>query len=178
MLAAAGRGFRRQGYGGIGVDSLAKEAGVTSGSFYVHFPSKADAFNEAVIGGMAELGDAVEAIQMEHGPGWIDAFVDFYLGAKRTCELGDACALQALTPEVVRAGPIVRQSYQRELVKVVETVARGLPQETASARRAAAWALLALLAGAVTTARAVEDQNVAARIAKCARDAALTIARS
>jgi TetR/AcrR family transcriptional regulator, transcriptional repressor for nem operon len=31
MIAAAGRGFRRKGFGGIGVDGLAKEAEVTSG---------------------------------------------------------------------------------------------------------------------------------------------------
>ena len=34
ILDAAGRGFRRLGFGGIGVDGLAKEAGVTSGAFY------------------------------------------------------------------------------------------------------------------------------------------------
>ena len=43
ILDAAGRGFRRLGFGGIGVDGLAKEAGVTSGAFYGHFPSKAEA---------------------------------------------------------------------------------------------------------------------------------------
>ena len=32
MLGAAARGFRRRGYG-VGVDELAKEAGVTSGAF-------------------------------------------------------------------------------------------------------------------------------------------------
>jgi TetR/AcrR family transcriptional repressor of nem operon len=31
ILHAAGRGFRRLGFGGVGVDGLAKEAGVTSG---------------------------------------------------------------------------------------------------------------------------------------------------
>ena len=40
MVDAAGRGFRKNGYGGLGVDGLAKEAGVTSGAFYGHFKSK------------------------------------------------------------------------------------------------------------------------------------------
>ena len=32
ILDAAGRGFRKGGYDGIGVDGLAKQAGVTSGA--------------------------------------------------------------------------------------------------------------------------------------------------
>jgi TetR/AcrR family transcriptional regulator, transcriptional repressor for nem operon len=177
VLAAAGRGFRQRGYEGIGVDGLAKEAGVTSGSFYVHFPSKAEAFNEAVVNGLIELREGIAAFQAQHGDAWIEVFIDFYLGTKRTCELTDACALQTLTPEVVRAGPEVRRAYQSELVKVVDAVARGLPQQTAAERRGAAWALLSLLSGAVTTSRAVGEKLVADRIAKSARTAAVTIAR-
>jgi TetR/AcrR family transcriptional repressor of nem operon len=47
MIAAASRGFRSNGYAGIGVDGLAKAAGVTSGAFYSHFGSKDAAFDIA-----------------------------------------------------------------------------------------------------------------------------------
>lgn len=50
MLEAAGRAFRSPGYDGIGVDGLAKGAGVTSGAFYAHFGSKAAAFDAAIVG--------------------------------------------------------------------------------------------------------------------------------
>ncbi|MFT7414539.1 MAG: TetR/AcrR family transcriptional repressor of nem operon, partial [Methylophagaceae bacterium] len=33
IIKAASKGFRSNGYAGIGVDSIAKEAGVTSGAF-------------------------------------------------------------------------------------------------------------------------------------------------
>ena len=36
IINAASRGFRSNGYAGIGVDGIAKEAGVTSGAFYAH----------------------------------------------------------------------------------------------------------------------------------------------
>jgi TetR/AcrR family transcriptional regulator, transcriptional repressor for nem operon len=52
ILAAVGRGFRKKGYAGIGVDGLAKEAEVTSGAFYGHFRSKDDAFRQALLAGM------------------------------------------------------------------------------------------------------------------------------
>ena len=48
IVMAASRGFRKHGYGGIGVDGLAKSAGVTSGAFYAHLGSKEGAFNTAL----------------------------------------------------------------------------------------------------------------------------------
>ena len=60
ILRGAGRGFRRAGFGGAGVDGLAKEAGVTSGAFYAHFKSKADAFRETIGTGLKDLREGVE----------------------------------------------------------------------------------------------------------------------
>lgn len=178
ILLAAGRGFRKHGYGGIGVDGLAKEAGVTSGAFYAHFTSKAEAFREAVLAGMGELREGVEGFQAEHGPDWIEPFIDFYLGSKRTCDLSAACAMQSLAPEVARSDDEVRDAYEAELVKVIESVAKGLPQATAPERRSRAWALMSMLSGAVTAARAMKDSAQAAKLAKAVRAAAILVART
>ena len=43
ILAAAGQLFRREGYGGSGIDGLTRGAGVTNGAFYGHFRSKSEA---------------------------------------------------------------------------------------------------------------------------------------
>ena len=165
ILSAVGRGFRRHGYGGIGVDGLAKEAGVTSGAFYGHFASKGDAFEAAALAGLVELRQAIERFQAEEGAGWLGRFVDFYLSTKRTCELGESCALQSLTPEVARAGRETRASYEVELLRVVEAAAAGLPGKTAAARRKVAWTVLAALSGGVTFARAADDARVGVQIA-------------
>lgn len=176
MIAAAGRGFRRKGFGGIGVDGLAKEAEVTSGAFYGHFPSKEAAFKEAAAAGIEELRAGVESFQMQHGAKWVEAFIDFYIGQKRTCELGESCALQSLTPEVTRSDIEIRAAFQEGLVKVVEQVAGGLVGGTLAERRKRAWSLLAVLSGGVTMARSVADADVSARIAKSVREAALAAA--
>ena len=176
ILAAAGRGFRRRGFGGIGVDGLAEEAGVTSGAFYGHFASKNDAFREAVVTGLRDLAVSIRSLQTEVGPSWIEAFVDRYLGPRRTCELGEACVFQVLTPEVVRGDDDVRAAYAAEIVGVIDVVAGGLPQGTAAERRARAWALMSLLAGAVTTARALPDATLANKVARSVRSAALLVA--
>src|SRR3954449_2470381 len=125
ILGAAGRGFRRLGFGGIGVDGLAKEAGVTSGAFYGHFGSKADAFREAAVAGLIELREAIEMLRADRGEAWLDEFVDFYLTVRRTCATAESCALQSLTPEVARADPATKAAYEAALLDVIEAVSDG-----------------------------------------------------
>src|SRR3954447_7967938 len=84
LLEAAGRGFRRLGYGGIGVDGLAKEAGVTSGAFYGHFGSKAEAFKAAALVGLVELREGVEQLRAAEGDAWLEKFAEFYMSVRRT----------------------------------------------------------------------------------------------
>jgi len=176
ILQAVGRGFRGQGYGGIGVDGLAKEAGVTSGAFYGHFSSKAEAFQAAAVAGLVELQEAVAALRMTEGEKWLPRFAEFYLSAKRTCDLKDSCALQVLTPEVARAGAETKKAYEQEMVRLVEVIAEGLSHGNITARRKTAWAVLSLLSGGVTLARATHDPKVGAQIASSVVASVLSVA--
>ena len=178
MVAAAGRGFRKHGFGGIGVDGLAKEAKVTSGALYGNFPSKNTAFREAAIAGLEELRSGVLAMRAQHGADWLEPFIDFYLGFKRVCELGESCGLQSLTPEVCRADEDVRAAYELHLQGVVHAVADGLPGGTPVDRHQRAWSLLSLLPGAVTMARATSGNAVSEEIARAVRAAALLVAHT
>jgi AcrR family transcriptional regulator len=173
ILAGAGRAFRSLGFGGAGVDGLAKESGVTSGAFYAHFESKADAFREAVVAGMRDLSVAIQALQADAGSKWLPRFVEMYLGEKRTCELGESCALQSLTAEVARADGDTRAAYEAELRGVIDAVAEGLDASSRSTRRRTSIAVLALLAGGVSLARAVRDPVFSEEIASAIRHAVL-----
>ena len=177
ILEAAGRGFRRHGLGGVGVDGLAREAGVTSGAFYVHFPSKSAAFEEAAVAGLDQLLAGIDALKGERGATWIESFVDYYLGFKRTCDLDDACGLQALTPEVIRSDVAVRSRYQQSLTRIVESVAQGLlARKGVPSTTERAWALLALLSGGVTLARSVADKALSEEVAIALKKVALAVA--
>jgi AcrR family transcriptional regulator len=173
IVAGAGRAFRSLGFGGAGVDGLAKASGVTSGAFYAHFDSKATAFREAVVAGMRDLSSAIRNVRDEAGEKWINRFVDFYLSEKRTCEAGDTCALQSLTGDVERSNPETREAYEAELRAVIDAAADGIDAVKPEARRKQAITLLVLLAGGVTLARAVRDPALAAEIANAVRSAAL-----
>jgi AcrR family transcriptional regulator len=175
ILNAAGRGFRRLGFGGIGVDGLAKEAGVTSGAFYGHFPSKAEAFKAAAVAGLVQLHEAIEDLRAREGEDWLATFVDFYMSVRRTCDLGESCALQSLTPEVARADLATRTAYEAELLRVAEAVAQGLPNGSLAARRKTAWAILALLSGGVSIARSAADPRTGAQIATGIKSAVMAL---
>lgn len=176
ILDAAGRGFRTGGFGGVGVDGLAKQAGVTSGAFYVHFASKEEAFTQSVIAGITGLRDAVAALRAAHQERWLAEFIDVYLAEKRTCALADSCALQSLVPELGRASACVRAAVQAHLDALVLDVAEGLPPGKRGDQLGRAWALLSMLSGAVSLARAMSDPAASESMAAMVRKAALALA--
>lgn len=172
LIEGMGRGFRTGGFGGIGVDALAKEAGLTSGAFYAQFGSKAEAFTVAVTDGLAFLRRAIEATQAEHGPNWLRAFVDLYLGPRMEVALCEACALPTFSSDVARSGPETRAAYTKELAAIAELIAGKL---TGREREARAWRLLAILSGAAGMARAVDDKEMVQAILNAAKVAAKAI---
>lgn len=170
ILSSAGRGFRRLGYGGLGVDGLAREAGVTSGAFYSHFTSKAEAFRAAVVAGMQELRRGLGLLHETAGPDWRQGLVDFYLTRRMECDIGESCVLQNLTGEVARADDATREAFTKELDEVFTAAA-------AASDRAEAIALLALLTGAVSMGRAVTDDALRKEIIVATRKAAEAMAK-
>lgn len=171
LLAAAGRGFRSGGYGGVGVDGLAKQAGLTSGAFYAYFGSKAEAFRQAVRAGIGDLAAGIQRFRSEGG-NWRSRFIAFYTTERVACDITESCALQSLTSDVARADALTREDYTAGLEQAISALA-----DTAGPdERAEAIALLALLSGGTSMARAVNDPALAEEIAKAMRSAAERLA--
>ena len=176
LLAATGRGFRKRGYGGIGVDGLAKEGHVTSGAFYGHFGSKDEAFKETLTEGLDEFQHGVEQLQEELGSAWLPAFIDFYMEFRRTCDLSESCALQSLTVDVIRSTNDIKERFEESVQKIAMAIAIGLTGGSQKDREDRAYALLSILSGGVTMARAVTDQELSAKMAAAVKSAALLVA--
>jgi TetR/AcrR family transcriptional regulator, transcriptional repressor for nem operon len=168
-VEAAGRGFRAGGFGGAGVDALAKGAGLTSGAFYAHFDSKAEAFRLVVADSLALLRNGVIAFQESHGRNWRDPFVDFYLGERMQLALDEACGVPTFSADVARADDATRANYQAELELVLDALAAGF-----RGAQARALSLLSVLSAAAM-ARAVKDDRIGQEILAAANAAAKTI---
>jgi len=172
LIGGIGRGFRTGGFGGIGVDGLAKEAGLTSGAFYAQFGSKAEAFTIAVREGLTFLHGGIAMFQAEHGDAWLAPFVDFYLGPRMEVDLNEACALPTFSADVARGSVETRAAYTQAMQAIAALVASGLDGTDRDAR---SWQLLAILTGAAAMARAVDDPTVRTSILEAARVAAKAV---
>lgn len=175
ILAAAGRGFRKEGFGGIGIDGLARGAKVTSGAFYGHFRSKAEAFRTALATGLGDLRHGIEHFQAHHGDDWFDRFAEFYFTERVTCDLGEGCALPTMGADVARSDAKTKAVFEREFSAIVAAMAKGL-RGTAEEREERAIVLAAILAGGVTLARSLRDKASRDRVAAVLRRAAAALA--
>ncbi|MGK0441155.1 MAG: AcrR family transcriptional regulator [Pseudohongiellaceae bacterium] len=176
IVKAASQGFRRNGYAGIGVDGIAKEAGVTSGAFYAHLGSKEGAFEAALTLGLDEVVAAIPEFQLQHGKQWIEAFSAYYLGQAHRDDLSAGCAMTSLSPEVVRTKPELHALYENKMVEIVALMAQGLERESYDECLSAGWAILGVLIGGLTMTRAVESVKTADQIASATTNAAINAA--
>ncbi|MDX2505232.1 MAG: TetR/AcrR family transcriptional regulator [Gammaproteobacteria bacterium] len=178
MLDAAGQSFRSKGYAGIGVDGIAKAAGVTSGAFYAHLGSKDKAFRAAVDAGLDEVISAIPKFQKEASENWVKAFSEYYLGKSHRDDLACGCAMTTLSPEVVRASPELHIAYEQKMKIIASSLANGLKADSQSESLSHAWALLGILIGGLTMARAVNSSESTEKIASSIIAAAIQAAGS
>lgn len=174
ILQAALHAFRTEGINGIGVDGIAKAAGVTSGAFYKHFSSKSDAFRTAVSEGLSILRNAILDSQKSNGTNWLPVFAEWYFtfpdkaSKNAPCSalpMEGGCALPTLSPEVSRTDAETQELFEKEICSIVEAISAGLPRERKQKSRIS-WSALSLMVGGIVLARAVRNEKTAADISE------------
>jgi len=175
IIDAAGEGIRMHGYGGIGVDGIAKKAGVTSGAIYGSFGSKANVFEATVAKGMNDFVKGITKWKEQNGENWLELFVEWYLSIERIEDICGSCALPGLSVDVYRANGLTQAAYEKQWLIVKDIVATGVLLGTEEQKQDKAMALLALLCGAVTMYRALVDKDSAKAIATASIATAKTI---
>lgn len=176
ILIAASQNFRSNGYSGIGVDGIAKAAGVTSGAFYSHFGSKDGAFDAALIVGLNEVIEGIPQFQSNFGKKWVEEFAEYYLSQKHQNDLACGCAMTTLSPEVVRATNETQATYEKMMSKIIDLAADGLEGGSKEDKRSRAWAMLSILIGGLTMARAVKTKKTTNEIAQSIKASAINAA--
>ena len=165
IVEAAARLFRDDGFDGVGVDAIMKEAKLTHGGFYGHFASKDALMAEA----MAHALDRSMAWQERLGS--LSELVAGDLSDRHRADRANGCAVAALGADVARQSPALRKTVtagvSQQIGRIVSLLKRGTP----AARRRRAIATYAGMVGALTLARAVDDPALAREILTVARDA-------
>src|SRR6185369_14875054 len=166
ILDSAGKRFREAGLGGIGVADLMQEVGLTVGGFYKHFTSRATLVAEA-LSTMRTGWDAIFADAQERGqpnPILFDALVDSYSSPEHRDHPGEGCLFAALSSELGRADEDARAVATRKLRAVLEKLTSVFDDRRTPAARAAAVFTYSALVGALSHARATNDEALSREI--------------
>lgn len=161
LLRAGTRTLKTSGFNGVGVDGLAAAAGVTSGAFYSNFANK-EAMLEAVIAaGLGEpfLSDTDSATRAEARARLI-GFVQEYISTDHSLDAAEGCVMPALSADVSRAEPPVKDAYQRKMTALIDRIA-GLLDGEQSDRQRRAWSIVCLMVGSIAISRAMPEQSQA-----------------
>ena len=173
IVRTAATRFRVTGVDGIGLADLMKEAGLTHGGFYRHFASRdelvAEAIERALHDGSKGAFDAVAKSKLGK-QALLFALIDWYLGIGHRDDLATSCAVTSLAGDVARSNARARTAYSRQVAAYLELFAQLIAADKPKARRVKAIAAWATLVGAVSMARAVNDDKLSREILKTAAD--------
>ncbi|HWU62062.1 MAG TPA: TetR/AcrR family transcriptional regulator [Ensifer sp.] len=163
LLKAAGAHAKTKGFASTGVDALAEAAGVTSGSIYAHFGSKAGLL-EAVIINEMERSRARWARNPElPAETWLAEEAARYLSRAHLDHPESGCLMPALAADVSRAGQTARQTFEAQLRQAQTEIAERLEDPDK------AWQFLSRIVGAMVLARAVVSDDMQEEILAAAR---------
>jgi len=169
IVQAAATRVRESGVAGVGVADLMKEAGLTHGGFYRHFASREDLVAEAIERALQDGARAIEAVAKRNDPR-LATVVDGYLSTAHRDGLAASCAITTLAADVARGDDRSRSAYVRQIAVYLDLLARLVAGETSGAKRAKAITALSTLVGALSMARAVNDETLSREILKSAAD--------
>src|SRR5205809_5682502 len=103
IVEAAARAIRRSGYNGTGVAEVMKDAGLTHGGFYAHFPSREAMLAEAADRAGAETVALSAQVAASVPPGQaLRALAQVYLSDQHLAAVETGCPLAALGSELSR----------------------------------------------------------------------------
>jgi len=170
IVAAAARAIRRRGYHGAGVADVMKEAGLTHGGFYAHFPSREAMLAEAVDRAGGESVAMMERVAASSPPRQaLPAMIRAYLSKEHQEAVETGCATAALGSEIPRQAPAVRRVATRRIKEMIDMVARQSPDWGQPGAHERALLTVATMVGALVLARAVDEP----RLSNGLREAAL-----
>ncbi|MFL6304788.1 MAG: TetR/AcrR family transcriptional regulator [Candidatus Sulfotelmatobacter sp.] len=171
LLKKASEQFRGQGVQGIGIAKLMGQIGLTHGGFYAHFENK----NDLVAAALAKMFDEIStymraAVESAADGKYVSAIVNAYLSEDHRDHPKRGCPVAALSSEIARQPPPVRQGYTRGFNGLVRMMARYLIGANEGGRCHRARLLLAGMAGNMMIARAVSDRDLSNMILAQARE--------
>lgn len=178
IISQTSKMLRQRGIIGTSLADLMAAVGLTHGGFYKHFDSKDTLVAEATERIFTEINSRFEDRSRSEGPKVaLKAYVADYLTLAhiKSAELG--CPIPSFAPDIAREQAGIKGVFTAGLKATLTLIMDGLSGPPAE-RQGKAIELLGLLSGAVSMARATNDQKLSSEIIAAARKRANTIIES
>lgn len=171
LVDAAAKILREQGIEGVGVDALAKAAGVTHGGVYSHFKSKDDLAAAAVERALqVSAGEWREFVEAEGGAHALARMIRSYVSRHHRDHPGTGCSITSLGAEAGRGGKKLRDTFAHGVTELISEMQKANPASTGAQARERAIVNVATMIGAIVMARAsVADMELSDEILKLVR---------
>jgi TetR/AcrR family transcriptional repressor of nem operon len=171
IVDAAARAIRSRGYAGVGVADVMKDAGLTHGGFYAHFPSR----DALLIAALERAGQrSAESIarhaeaMRESGISPFRTLVENYLHDNLLKSPGAGCPVAALCSEMPRQEGDVRRASTVRVRSLVRFIGKSLPDGIAPDQ---AGVIAATLVGSLQLARTMGNRQEGKALLAAARRA-------
>lgn len=170
--------LREKGAHGIGVADLMKEAGLTHGGFYAHFPSRDALLMEAFAYAMDRSTEHWRKLIEEIAPEKRLALIaESYLSMPHRDNPGHGCAIVALGAEIARESPKTRRAFSGKIEQMIGLMADQIAGVPRKAARKQAITTLVTMAGTLLLARVVGNVELSDEVLNAGREAAIERAR-
>lgn len=170
IIEQAGAQLRASGFDGASIGSIMQAAGLTHGGFYAHFKNKRALFDAVVAEDfdftrqLAALADASGGDERD-----LAQALTAYLDPARADHIAAACTMASSVVDVARGSTAARRGFTASFGRLVEAFKMRLSGRREPVRTELALASIAMAVGALTLARAVNDDELKARLLSSAR---------
>jgi AcrR family transcriptional regulator len=173
IVEVAARALRRNGYSGVGVADVMKQAGLTHGGFYAHFPSRdallAEAIAHAGRDSAVTMGRRISQRQTR-GQSALRAVIESYLSETHLLEVECGCVVAALGSEMHRQSPALLAPSAERVRGLIAMVQQAL---TAGGTPEQAMVITSTLVGTLQLARTLGANAQGKALLTAARTALL-----
>jgi len=171
ILYEASRRFRGQGSEGFSIADLMHDLKLTHGGFYRHFNSKEQLFAEALASAMQESHARLTTGSDAKAPAaQLRVIIERYLSPRHWANPAEGCPLAALASEIPRQPRAVRAAFDQALKTYMDEIERLLPGKTRRERQRNFFVLFSGMAGTLSLARAVSEEQTRARLLHAAKE--------
>jgi TetR/AcrR family transcriptional repressor of nem operon len=169
IVAKAATMLRERGIDGLSVADVMEAAGLTHGGFYRHFASKDALVAEATTAAFASFVERIERNIAKNGPeSALRGYVADYLSLGHIANPAVGCPIAAYGADVARQGAAIRDAYAQGLGRMCSAIAGCFADPPARGQRLT-QEIISTMVGAVVTARATGDQQLARSYLAAAR---------